>query len=126
MVSPEILQALIAQLNHASALPKDVSGEHALELQAPVDLGVEYVDSTAFKARVHYPVDCLLLHDAVRTLTLGIEQVRKHGILSRMPKTSKEYRCSMNKLCIKMTHARRTKDANKIRKKPFKMGQTLN
>lgn len=121
MVSPEILQKLIAQLNHAAALPADVSGAQALGLETPVDLGVEYVDATALKARVHYPVDWLLLRDAVRTLTLAIVQVRKRGILSRMPKAPQDYLSAMNKLCIQMTHARRTKDAKKIRKKTLRL-----
>jgi hypothetical protein len=120
MVQPEILQALIAQVNHAAAMPIEIAGAHTLGLETPVDLGVEYVDATALKARVHYPVDWLLLRDAVRTLTLAITQVRERGILSRMPQTPGEYRCAMNKLCIQMTHARRTKDAKKIRKKIFR------
>jgi hypothetical protein len=82
---------------------------------------MEYVDATALKARVHYPVDWLLFRDAVRTLTLGIAQVRKHGILSRLPKAPEDYRRAINKLCIQMTHARRTKDAKKTRKKTFRL-----
>lgn len=120
MVSPEILQKLVAHLNHAAALPSDVPAAQALELETPVDLRVEYVDATALKARVHYPVDWLLLRDAVRTLTLAIVQVRKRGIVSRMPKAPQDYLCVMNKLCIQMTHARRTKDAKRIRKKTLR------
>lgn len=33
-------------------------------LEIPVDLSVEYVDATALKARMHHPVDWLLLRDA--------------------------------------------------------------
>ena len=117
MVSPEMLQTLIAQVNLAAAMPMSGPAAHALGLERSVDLDVEYVDATALKARVHHPVDWLLLRDAVRTLTLAITQVRARGILSRMPKTPKEYRCAMNKLCIQMTHARRTRDAKKTRKK---------
>ena len=121
MVSPEILQKLVAQLNQAAALPSDGSGAQMLELETPVDLRVEYVDATALKARVHYPVDWLLLRDAVRTLILTIVQVRKRGIVSRMPKAPKDYLCAMNKLCIQLTHARRTKDAKKVRKKTLRL-----
>lgn len=117
MVSPEMLQTLIAQVNLAAAMPMPGPAAHALGLETPVDLDVEYVDATALKARVHHPVDWLLLRDAVRTLTLAITQVRARGILSRMPKAPEEYRCAMNKLCIQMTHARRTRDAKKTRKK---------
>jgi len=62
-----------------------------------------------------------LLRDAVRTLVMAIIQTRKHGILSRMPKAPEEYLYSMNKLCIQMTHARRTKYAKKIRKKILRL-----
>ena len=125
MVSPEILQALVAHLNHGAALAVNVLGEHALGLQAPVDLGVEYIDATALKARVHYPVDWILLRDAVRTLTLAITQARKRGILSRMPKAPEAYLSAMNNLCIQMTHARRTKDAKKTRKKTLRRMKKL-
>lgn len=116
IVSPEVLRKLTAQLNHAAASPVDASGEQVLGFEEPLELGVAYVDSTALKARVHYPVDWLLLRDAVRTLTLAIAQVRKHGIRSRLPKEPKKYLSAMNKLCIKMTHAYRTPDALRKRK----------
>ena len=48
-VSPEILQAMVAHLNHAAAMPENVSGTQALGLETAVDLGVEYVDATALK-----------------------------------------------------------------------------
>jgi len=121
IVPAELLQELIAHLNRAAAMPVTAPEGQLLELETPVDLSVEYVDATALKARVHYPVDWLLLRDAVRTLTLAITQVRERGILSRMPKSPSEYRCAINKLCIQMTHARRTKDAKKIRKKTFRL-----
>ena len=121
LVGPEILQELIAHLNHAAAMPLNVSDGHVLGLETPVDLNVEYVDATALKARVHHPVDWLLLRDAVRTLTLAIVQVRERGIFSRMPKGPKDYLSAMNKLCIQMTHARRTKNAKKIRKKTLRL-----
>lgn len=116
MASTQMLRDLVAHLNHTAAMPVNVSEEQALQLSKPVDLGVEYVDATAVKARVHYPVDWVLLRDAVRTLTLAITQARKHGVYSRMPKAPEEYLCAMNKLCIAMTHARRTADAMKKRK----------
>jgi len=120
-VTPEILQELINHLNHAAAMPTNVPGAHSLNLETPVNLAVEYVDTTALKARVHYPIDWLLLRDAVRTLVLAIIQVRKCAIHARMPKAPEAYLSSMNKLCIQMTHARRTKDAKKIRKKTLRL-----
>jgi len=121
MVPPEILQELTAHLSHVAAKSADAPGEHLLGLEMSVDLSVEYIDATALKARVHHPVDWLLLRDAVRTLVLAIIQTRKQGVRSRMPKAPQEYLCAMNKLCIQMTHARRTKDAKKIRKKILRL-----
>ena len=121
MVPPEIIQALITHVNDGAAASANEAGVQSLDLETPVDLSVEYIDATALKARVHYPIDWLLLRDAVRTLVLGIMQVRKHGILSRMPKAPQKYLGAMNKLCIQMTHARRTKDAKKIRKKTLRL-----
>lgn len=125
MASSETLQALVAHLNLGAVLPVSVSGEHALGLEVPVDLGVEYIDATALKARVHYPVDWILLRDAVRTLTLAITQVRKRGVRSRMPKAPEAYLSAMNNLCIQMTHARRTRDAKKTRKKTLRRMKKL-
>lgn len=113
MASPEMLQQIVSHLNQRAASGATDFGEQPLRLETPVNLGLEYVDATAVKARVHYPVDWLLLRDAVRTLTLAIAQARKYGVCSRLPKEPQAYRTAMNKLCIEMTHARRTKDAGK-------------
>jgi len=51
---------------------------------------------------------------------LAIQQARKHGILNRMPKKPNAYMRDMNKLCIKMTHARRRKNSKKARKKTLR------
>lgn len=120
MVSPEILQRLVCQLNCIAASEGDGSDGQLLGLEIPVNVGVTYVDATALKARVHHPVDWLLLRDAVRTLTLALAQARKHGICSRLPKAPEDYLSAMNRLCIEMTHARRTSDAIQKRKAIFR------
>ena len=125
MASPEMLQQIVSHLNQRAASGATDFGEQPLRLETPVNLGVEYVDATAVKARVHYPVDWLLLRDAVRTLTLAIAQARKYGVCSRLPKEPQAYRTAMNKLCIEMTHARRTKDAAKKRKAIFRRMKKL-
>jgi len=125
MASSELLQQLVAHLNRVAAIGATDFEEQPLQLETPVNLGVEYVDATVVKARVHYPVDWLLLRDAVRTLTLAIAQARKYGVCSRLPKEPQAYRTAMNKLCIEMTHARRTKDAAKKRKAIFRRMKKL-
>ena len=82
LVPAEMVQRLVTHLNGAAARRAGQAGARDLFLEEPVDLGAVYVDCTAFKARVHYPVDWLLLRDATRTLVLAIEQARKHGILN--------------------------------------------
>lgn len=120
MVPVEVIQTLVTHLNQAAALPAMQADAPDLSLENPVELGAAYVDCTALKACVHYPVDWLLLRDATRTLVLAIQQARKHGILNRMPKKPNVYLRDMNKLCIKMTHARRRKDSKKARKKTLR------
>lgn len=117
MASSETLRTLVAQLNQMAGMGNPESDVQPLHLAKPVELGVEYVDATVLKARVHHPVDWVLLRDAVRTMTLAIVQACKYGICSRMPKAPAEYFCAMNKLCIEMTHARRTANTSKKRKK---------
>jgi hypothetical protein len=125
MASSEMLQQLVAHLNSVAATGTADCEQQTLALETPVTLGVEYVDATAVKARVHYPVDWLLLRDMVRTLTLAIAQARKYGVCSRLPKEPQAYRTAMNKLCIEMTHARRTKDAVQKRKAIFRRMKKL-
>lgn len=120
MASSEMLQQLVAHLNRVAATGAADCEEQPLSLETSVTLGVEYVDATVLKARVHHPVDWLLLRDAVRTLTLAISQARKYGIRSRLIKEPQAYLTAMNKLCIAMTHARRTTDAAKKRKAIFR------
>lgn len=122
----EKVRGLVTYINSVASYPAGHSGARDVSLREPVDLGAAYVDCTAFKARVHYPVDWLLLRDATRTLVLAIKQARKHGIRSRMPKKPEAYLRDMNKLCIEMTHARRTKEAGKARKRVYrKMKKTM-
>jgi hypothetical protein len=75
-----------------------------LGLQAPLSLETVWVDSTCAETNIHYPVDWVLLRDAVRTLMKAILVLRKHGLKHRMPEPATFLR-QMNQLCIKMTHA---------------------
>jgi len=75
-----------------------------LGLEAPLSLSTVWVDSTCAETNIHYPVDWILLRDAVRTLIEAIMVLRSRGIRYRMPEPSSFLR-KMNQLCIKMTHA---------------------
>ena len=90
-----------------SALLQQAQGADApatLGLAAPVSLATVWVDSTCAEPHIHYPVDWLLLRDAVRTLLQAIEVLRAHGLKHRMPAPA-TFLTAMNQRCITMTHA---------------------
>ena len=75
-----------------------------------------FSDGTCVKANIHFPVDWVLLRDAVRSLLLAIKTIRTQGLKHRMANPAK-FMKKMNRLCIEMTHTRRKKDSKKQRKK---------
>jgi hypothetical protein len=88
-------------------LLKQACGEEAtttLGLQTPVSLETVWVDSTCAETHIHYPVDWVLLRDAVRTLVQAILVLREHGLKHRMPEPE-SFLTAMNQLCMRMTHA---------------------
>lgn len=91
-------------------------GESELELAKDVELERVWMDSAAVKTNIHFPVDWLLLRDAVRTLIKAIVLIRKHGLKSRMPRPE-DFLREMNRLSIEMTHSRRKSDSGRQRKK---------
>jgi hypothetical protein len=108
----EEMRAVITALtNQAQA----ADAPSTLGLQAPLSLATVWVDSTCAETNIHYPVDWILLRDAVRTLIQGILVLRKHGLKSRMPAPG-TFLKEVNQLCIKMTHAGKA-EKGKQRKK---------
>lgn len=87
-----------------------------LDLKEPVDLGEYFVDTTALKANVHFPVDWVLLRDATRTLMKALTLIRREGLKARMEPPS-EFLRRINRLCIEMTHSRRKPESRKERKR---------
>ena len=75
-----------------------------LGLPQPVSFDTVWVDSTCAETNIHYPVDWLLLRDAVRTLIQAIQVVREQGVKHRMP-DAVTFLPAMNRLCMRMTHA---------------------
>jgi len=84
-------------------------------LHQPIDCKKTFTDSSCVKANIHFPVDWVLLRDAVRSLLLAIKNIRKHGLKHRMIEPSLFLK-QMNKLCIMMTHSRRKANSKKQRK----------
>ncbi len=67
------------------------------------------------KANIHFPVDWVLLRDAVRTLMKATKLIRKAGLRQRMAAPEAFLR-RMNQLCIAMTQESRRAGGRKARK----------
>ena len=84
-------------------------------MKEALDLEAYFLDTTCVKLHIHFPVDWVLPRDAARTLLKAVMPIRKRGLKARMEEPA-AFLGQMNRLCIKMTHARRTKDAQRVRK----------
>ena len=107
----------VAQLIHdLNRLAMDAKAAPALLLlEKPLDVEAVFADTTCVEGNIHFPVDWVLLRDAVRTLTKAVSLIRAQGLVNRMSSPAQFMR-QMNQLCIEMTHAGRTKDARRTRK----------
>ena len=98
-----------------AARGKDEEGRQPLGLAAGLDLESYFLDTTCVRLNIHFPVDWVLLRDAARTLMKATKLIRTRGLKVRMEEPE-EFLKRMNRLCMKMTHARRKKDARRMRK----------
>jgi Transposase DDE domain len=117
-VGVERIQELNALLLK-SASPMEPGSHSPLGLEEPVDLTVVWMDSTCAKLDIHYPVDWLLLRDAIRTLIKSIITIRRHGLKGRMP-TPETFIASINVQAMAMSASSRRGqggDKKKARKK---------
>ena len=113
----ETIRPLIEQLILAAHQPARAS---ALELAHGLELETVWLDTTCLKTNIHFPVDWVLLGDAVRTLMKATRLIRTHGLKHRMA-APEDFLKAMNRLSIQMTHARRAKDSKKQRKKILRL-----
>jgi len=81
-----------------------------------VSTGEIFVDACCLEANIHFPVDWLLLRDAVRTLVKSILTIRRHGLIHRIPSPG-SFLTQINKRCMDMSSSRRKKDSRKERKR---------
>lgn len=104
------------------------SGEEEIEVQinlkSPIEMGNVWIDSTVVKANIHFPVDWVLLVDAVRTLMKATTLIRREGLKIRM-NDPEVFRSRMNKLAMAMTAVRRKKDSKKKRKQVLRAMKEL-
>ena len=110
MFTPEMISHVITELNRVAS-----DSMNSLTLKTPVSLDEFYIDSTCVAANIHFPVDWVLLRDAVRTLMKATILIRNSGLKHRMA-SPQEFIRAMNRLCIEMTHTRRRKDGKRRRK----------
>lgn len=113
----ETMRPLIGQLTLAAQQPASAS---ALELAHALELDTVWLDTTCLKTNIHFPVDWVLLGDAVRTLMKATRLIRAHGLKQRM-ESPEHFLKAMNRLSLQMTHARRTQDSQKQRKKILRL-----
>ncbi|MEA3229954.1 MAG: hypothetical protein U9P44_03490 [archaeon] len=76
-----------------------------------------FVDATCMKARIHFPVDWVLIKDCVLTILKAILVIRKHGLKHRI-KTPEIFISELNALCMSMTSLAR--QSKKKRKAAFR------
>ena len=113
----ELIRKLEMLLLPAAASGDEGNGEeNSLGLAEPVSARACYLDTTCIKANIHFPVDWVLLRDAVRTLMLAVNLIRRSGIKNRMPAEPGAFIRRINKLSIEMTQCRRRPDGKKKRK----------
>jgi hypothetical protein len=95
-----------------------------LGLRESLDLEDYFLDTTALKANIHFPVDWVLLRDGVRTLMKATLLIRGQGLRGRM-EPPQEFLRRINRLSMEMTHQRRSADSRKGRKRVFRQMKKL-
>lgn len=116
----EIEMAVERMLSSAA----DAQMAPALGLNQRIEIDEIFSDCTCVKANIHFPVDWVLLRDAVRVLIAGIKLIRKHGLKHRIPEPS-TFLKRVNTLSIEMTHARRRADSKRVRKRVLRLQKDL-
>ena len=113
----ETMRPLIEQMIRAA---QQSPGASLLELAQAIELETVWLDTTCLKTNIHFPVDWVLLGDAVRTLMKATRLIRTHGLKQRM-EPPEHFLKAMNRLSLQMTHARRTQASKKQRKKTLRL-----
>jgi hypothetical protein len=88
-----------------------------LGLCDPLEAKDIFVDATCMKARIHFPVDWVLMKDCMMTIIKAILVIRKHGLKHRI-KTPETFISELNALCMSMTSLAR--QSKKKRKAAFR------
>ena len=100
-------------------LTKAVANEaqaRMIGLEAELNMSMVWVDTTCLKANIHFPVDWVLMRDAVRTLVANILTIRRHGLTHRISEPENFLR-EINALAMGMTGVSRWKAGGKKERK---------
>ena len=91
----------MADLNeHLNQLVSKEASSGQVGLDEVVDFSVCLVDSTCFKANIHFSTDWLLLKDLAHNLLKALILIRAEGLLCRMDQRPEQWITQMNRLCI--------------------------
>jgi len=123
LVPEAVVRKVVDDLNGVAASTGE-DGQGELGLAKPLDTDALFLDTSCVKANIHFPVDWVLLRDAVRTLIKAVMVIRQHGLKNRMGEPSAFIR-AMNRLSIEMTHTRRRPDSKKARKQVLRLMKKL-
>ena len=121
LASADILAELNIELILLASTPATLDSAagaivQPFDLEEAISLANIYFDGTCLKSNIHFPVDWVLLRDAIRTLMKATTLIRNAGLRSRMPQAPEDFMSDINRLCMAMSQSRRRKDAKKIRK----------
>ena len=89
------------------------------DLDRPLDVRNLFADCTCLESNIHFPVDWVILRDAVRTMVRAIDCMRKHGLRHRIREPERFLR-AINQLCMAMSAMGRKKDGGKKRRKTLR------
>ena len=95
-------------LSALSAAVADEDRAREIGLESELEMSIAWVDTTCLKACIHFPIDWILLRDAVRTLVKNILTIRRHGLKRRIPDPEVFLR-QINGLSMAMSAAGRRK-----------------
>ena len=109
----ESMERLLETLTRAVA---DEQRAREIGLESELDMAIAWVDTTCLKACIHFPIDWVLLRDAVRTLVKCILTIRRHGLKRRIPEPESFLR-EINALSMGMSAAARRKPGSKRERK---------
>ena len=107
------MEKILAVLTQAVG---DEDRAREIGLESELDLALAWVDTTCLKACIHFPIDWVLLRDAVRTLVKCILTIRRHGLKRRIPEPEGFLR-QVNALSMGMSAAARRKPGSKKERK---------